>query len=186
MLVRNIMTEDVITVDADTSQQDAWKKIIDERIRQVPVIKEGKLVGIVSRTDLLRDMAPAMDDTLELLATPSVRDIMSVDPYTVSPETSFEEAAELMYEKRVGSLPVVEGDRLVGIVTRTDLFRTIVNMLGIGEEDIRMEFDFPSFEAFIDKASSLNDEYDPLSVLTYQLEDNDRFRALLRFRDREE
>lgn len=126
MNVQELMTEDVVTVDPDDTVTDARKTLIEKGIRQAPVWDGEKLHGIVSRTDLLRAF-PINEGDLYDWMNPELSEIMTPDPVTVSPDTDLRDAAQKMYEHRIGCLPVQSGDELVGILTRTDVFYFIAD-----------------------------------------------------------
>lgn len=132
--VKDCMTTEVITVEPDTSLAEARRLMKDHRIRRLPVVDHGKLVGIVTWGDI-REAQPSWASTLSIyevhyrLAKTPVKDIMTRDPITVSPETSLPKAALMMLEYKIGALPVVEGKRVVGIITETDVLRAMVREL---------------------------------------------------------
>jgi acetoin utilization protein AcuB len=102
------------------------------RIRRLPVVDDGALVGIVTWTDLVRIRPPAIGGrwTMPNLAVAAtVRHLMTTDPITADPEMSVEDAAAIMRRRKIGGLPVVDGQRVVGIVTESDLFDFFVEAL---------------------------------------------------------
>jgi acetoin utilization protein AcuB len=113
----------------------AHKLMAQEKIQQMPVVKDGKLVGIVSERDVLKAY-PSSVTTLSvweitaLLEKIKVKDIMVKDVLTVQEDASIEEAARKMADHKIGSLPVLNGDELVGIITEADLFNIMLEMLG--------------------------------------------------------
>ena len=144
MRIRDIMTYNVVTVPSNTPVNHASEIMRTHRFERLPVVDKGKLVGIVTKDRLLR-AAPSSATSLSvweltyLLAKMTVAEIMERDVVTVTPDTSVESAVALAQEKRVGSLPVVEDDRVVGIVTTNDFFLKIFNvMLGVGEAGTRL------------------------------------------------
>ena len=144
MHIRDIMTYNVVTVPSNTPVNHASEIMRTHRFERLPVVDKGKLVGIVTKDRLLR-AAPSSATSLSvweltyLLAKMTVAEIMERDVVTVTPDTSVESAVALAQEKRVGSLPVVEDDRVVGIVTTNDFFLKIFNvMLGVGEAGTRL------------------------------------------------
>jgi len=185
MFVKDYMTRDVVSVFANESTQEAWQSIIKEHIRQVPVMKDEKLVGIVSRTDLLRGMQTVSGEaSLGDLMNPSVTDVMTPDPLTVHPEDGIEDAAKKMFEERIGSLPVtLENGTLVGMLTRTDLFRALVQIIGIGEESVRIQMESNDYKELLDEADDLSDEMVPLSTLIFHAgKGGPEWKSLFRFR----
>ena len=130
--VKDWMTRRVITVDPRTSLPDAHKLMRTNNIRRLPVVERGRLVGIVTRSDI-REASPSEATTLSIwemhyqLSKLSVAVIMTKDPYTVTPDTTIKDAAKLMYTHKFGGLPVVNdaGD-LQGIMTESDIFRILI------------------------------------------------------------
>ena len=145
MLVRNKMTPNLITASPDTTLADALKLTRGNRIRHLPVVQQGRLVGLVTDRDLRLAMPPvwASDtDHHELrnaLHTRSVREVMVTTIITTAPDAPIEEAARKLYEHRIGCLPVLEADELVGIITETDLLRAFVELFGADESGTRIE-----------------------------------------------
>ena len=146
MLVKNWMSRRLITVDPQKSMQDAINLMRDNRIRLLPVVENGRLVGIVTDRDLKR--ASASDaTTLEihelryLLSEIRIKDIMKKKPITVNENLTIEETAEILLKNRISGVPVVEnGDRLVGIITQTDIFRVLISLTGIGSRGLQYAF----------------------------------------------
>jgi acetoin utilization protein AcuB len=145
MLIRDVMTTNVVTIPSSTSLAEA-KRIMDfHHLRRVPVVDKGKLVGIVSR-DALDRSGPSKLTTFSihelsyLLSKITVKEIMVTDLVTVSPDTTVEEAVTLSQGRGVGCALVVEDGRLVGIATTNDFFYKIVNpILGIGKPGSRIQ-----------------------------------------------
>jgi len=133
MLVRERMKRDPVTVKKDDSFRYALKLIRKEGIRHLPVLDGKKVVGIVTDRDL-RQSAPSPATTLEvhelnyLLERLKVEAIMTKQVITVAPDSSLLEAAKLLLTHKIGCLPVVEHDELVGIITEGDLLRALVEL----------------------------------------------------------
>lgn len=134
LLVRDLMTEKVETVRPDDDLNEVYDLMDARRIRHVPVIEEEELVGLVTQRDLLRGaLAEAtglpMSAQRDLLRSVRVETVMIVEPTTVEPDTTLREAGELLMEHKLGCLPVVEGNELVGILTEADFVRhTLENL----------------------------------------------------------
>ncbi len=131
-LVRNWMSREVVTVSPETTLPEAHRLVMEKRIRRLPVVKDGKLVGIVTRSDI-RGAQPSSATVLNvwelnyLLARLKVEEIMTPNPHTVSPEATIGEAAQVMLEHKIGALPVVEKDgQVIGIITESDIFSMVV------------------------------------------------------------
>ena len=143
MRIRDMMTSNPITVDSETLVLDAQKLMREKRIRRLPVVDKGKLVGMVTQHDLLQ-ASPSPATSLSvyelnyLLAKMKVKEIMKKNPVTVTPDTPFEDALKVGQEKRIGSFPVVENGKLVGIATESDIIRFLTRALGIKEEGSRV------------------------------------------------
>ena len=144
MLVRDIMRTPVVTIQSDTTLPEAIRLAAQRGIRHLPVLEEGKLVGLVSDRDLKRAMASSatsleVHELTYLLDKVRVREIMARAVITITPLFPIEEAARLMVQERIGALPVTEAGDLVGIVTETDLLELFVNTMGAGEPSGRLE-----------------------------------------------
>jgi acetoin utilization protein AcuB len=131
-LVKNWMTHDVITITPETTLPEAHKLMTDYRIRRLPVMKDGRLVGIVTRGDIRG--AEASDATSlsvwelnYLLSKLKIKEIMTHHPIVISQEATIDEAAQVMLENKISGLPVVDyHGELVGIITESDIFRIVV------------------------------------------------------------
>jgi len=144
MLVRDVMTSNVVTIPSSTPVLEAERILEFHRFERLPVVDKGKLVGIVTKDDLLKaSPSPATSlsrgELLYLLAKLTVKEIMKKKVVTVSPDTTVEQATAIAQANRVGCLPVVKNDRVVGILTTNDIFYKVLNPLfGIGEKGSRI------------------------------------------------
>lgn len=134
MKVRDRMTKDVVTLGVDEPIKRAWELVEEKKLRRFPVMKGDVLVGIVTDSDLRNATASSIVLTEKkyhdfLLETVKVESIMTADPKTVTPDMDLKDAARLILELKVGGLPVVEGGKLVGIITETDLINALVELL---------------------------------------------------------
>jgi acetoin utilization protein AcuB len=133
MLVIERMTDQPVIVTGDMTVKDALDTIQERHVHHLPVVdSEENLVGIVAEKDLLR----ARNDDL-------LRDIMTRDVVTVTEYTALEEAARIMADHKISSLPVMRNGKLVGIVTETDLFRVFLELLGAREPGVRLTMLIP-------------------------------------------
>lgn len=162
MLVKDVMTPEPVTIQADANVSEAASILRKRRIGGIPVMEGERLVGIVTETDLLSllDVGELSDDLwlpspLEIIEIPirefvnwektrkaltdisesPISDIMSTDVIYIDENAEIEEAAKLMLSEGIARLPVVKGDRLVGIVTRQDIVRGIGTAFPEGSED---------------------------------------------------
>jgi len=144
MLVRDFLTPGVITITPATTLPEAIRLARERGVRHLPVVEEGKLVGIVSDRDLKQAMAsPAtgleVHELKYLLDRLAVREIMTRAVITIEPTAPVEEAARLMVAERISALPVMDGDRLIGIVTETDVLNLFLRAMGAGEPSSRLD-----------------------------------------------
>lgn len=122
MLVKNRMTQEPTTIEADELLIRASHKMYSGGFRRLPVVSGSKLVGIISDRDL-REHRGHLEHT-------KVNGVMTENPITTSPETPVEEAARIMMERQIGGLPVVDDGRLVGVITVTDVMNAFLDMMG--------------------------------------------------------
>ncbi len=138
MLVREWMTKDPITLGPQTSLFRAWKLMKDRRIRHLPVMEDGRLVGIVTDRDL-RLVLPSPATALEahelnyLLDKLTVSEAMTKDVVTTTPSASIADATRALLRNRIGALPVLAGPILVGILTRADALEALNSVTAAGE-----------------------------------------------------
>jgi acetoin utilization protein AcuB len=149
MLVQHWMTRNPIAIEADSPFLEARVIMREKKIGHLPVVDGGKLIGVVTDRDI-KEAAPSGATTLDvyemnyLLFKMKVRDLIKREPITVKPRNSVEKAATLMYEHKVGCLPVVdEAGALVGIITGRDLLGVMVDILGYKEKGTRVAFEVP-------------------------------------------
>lgn len=134
MNVSDIMTKDVVTLQEEESLREALALLQRHRIRHVPVVSGTRLIGIVTDRDLKR-ATPSLLSGIDREAFDRVLDetrvgqVMTRNPYTVTPTMSLKEAARILIDQRFGALPVIEGGRLAGIITETDLLKALHDML---------------------------------------------------------
>lgn len=128
MIVGKLMTSNPVTVNASDTLAVASKKMEAGRFRQVPVLDNGQLVGILTDRDL-RQYSGYLERT-------RVDAVMSSHPFSVRPTTRVETAAHLLMTNKIGGLPVMENGKLVGIVTSSDLLGALVALLGTSDEGV--------------------------------------------------
>jgi acetoin utilization protein AcuB len=137
------MSRPPIVIGPEMSIHDAVALFKKERIRRAPIVKGGKLVGIVSEKDLL-NASPSPATTLSvwemnyLLSKLTVAEVMTKSVITITEDTPIEEAARIMADNKIGGLPVVKGSRVVGIITETNLFKMFLELMGAREKGVRV------------------------------------------------
>jgi acetoin utilization protein AcuB len=144
MLVKERMSHPVITVHPEMQIQEALKMMRDQKVRRFPVVDgRGRLVGIVAERDLLHAQ-PSEATSLSiwevnyLVSKITVERVMSKKVITIAEDTPLEEAARIMADNKIGGLPVVREDKVVGIITETDLFKIFLELLGARESGVRL------------------------------------------------
>ena len=150
MFVHDRMSSPAVVVQEKESFQDALRLMRERQCRRLPVVdQKGKLVGIVSERDLLY-ASPSEATSLSiwevhyLLAKLRVKEIMTPEVITTTPDTPIEDAARLMVTHKIGGLPVVDGrQELVGVITETDIFQAFVEMLAGGHPGVRLTLEVP-------------------------------------------
>ena len=120
------MIPDPITITANATISEAIELMKINSIRHLPVVsEENTLEGFLTLVDLKQGLIPSM------LGDLSLQDLMIKEPITVHPDDDVETAAQLIYNHKIGGLPVVTEGKLVGIITATDILRTFIDMMGI-------------------------------------------------------
>ena len=130
-LVRDLMSSPPVIIDPDATLAEAEARMEEARVRRLPVVdREGRLVGIISRGDVREGLSataasnPYAPEAQEQWLT--VADVMSSPVITVTPDTPIWRVADLMLQHKIGGLPVVEGGRVVGVITESDIFKLVV------------------------------------------------------------
>jgi len=144
LLVQDSMSREVVTLTPETTAAEALKLCRERGIRHLPVMQDDRLVGMVSDRDL-RSATPALGDPARAAALEEivVSGVMSREVATAHPEDPIEMAANAMRERGIGSLPVVEDGRLVGIITSSDVMEALVRLVGAHEPGSRIEVSMP-------------------------------------------
>lgn len=129
-LVKDSMTAPVISVSSETVLSDARKIMTDKKVRRLPVVDNDKLVGIVSFTDVLEAKLATAEslniwELSQQALTMQVKDVMTAEVRSVEQDATISDAARLMLEQKVSGIPVTDNDKLVGMITESDLFRLI-------------------------------------------------------------
>jgi len=143
MFVRDYMTTSPVTVTPEDSLGEALRLMKEHSIRRLPVMAKGKIAGLVTEQDLMK-ASPSSATSLSiweinyLFPKIKIKDIMTKEIFTVTPETILEEAALLMQENQISTLPVLDGDKLVGIITESDIFKAFIDVLGLNHPSMRV------------------------------------------------
>lgn len=148
MHVRSKMTKEPVTITKQTTIADALELMRKHNIRRLPVLENNKLVGIVTDRDL-SEVSPSPATSLSvfeinyLLAKMKIKDVVPKNQkvVTISPDAFVEEAAIIMREHKIGALPVVEKNKLVGIITETNIFDAFIELLGVKEQGCRIDIE---------------------------------------------
>lgn len=144
MFVREYMTANPITITTDISVPDALRLMREKKVRRLPVVdKRGKLVGIVADDDLLyASPSPATSlavwEITDLLSKLKVEKVMTREVVTIEDDCPLEDAARIMRENAIGGLPVMRGGSLVGIITESDLFESLLELFGARRSGVRL------------------------------------------------
>lgn len=143
MFVKSKMTANPFTISPDQTIPDAHEIMAEHGVKRLPVMKNGKLVGIVSKEDITQASPSkattfSMGEITYLLSKTKISQIMSKNPITISSNALLEEAALLMRNNNVSFLPVVDDNKLVGIITESDIFDSFIELLGFREPGTRL------------------------------------------------
>jgi acetoin utilization protein AcuB len=133
MFVKQVMTAPAVTVGPESYAGEATALLQEGGFRHLPVVRYGKLVGMVSERDLRVARA--------LVEEPRVGTIAHEDVVTVDPAAPIEDAAALMLRHKIGALPVVQHGQVIGIVTESDIFRTVIRVMGVLEPSSRLQLE---------------------------------------------
>ena len=188
MFVGERMTRHPVTILETASIDDGLHLMRERKVRRLPVLDEwGKMVGIVSDKDLLH-AAPSPATSLSvyelhyLLSKLTIKQVMASPVTTVAMDTPLEEAARIMADQKIGGLPVLDQDELVGIITETDIFKILIELLGARTYGLRVTIDVPERKGVLAKlAQALADKGGNLiSLVTYAAPLPDRVRITLK------
>jgi acetoin utilization protein AcuB len=168
------MSKSVVTIDVNDSMQDAIKQLKEHSIRTLPVMKKGKLVGIVTDRDLKRASASdantlEIHELLYLLTKIKANEIMTKNPITVPPDYTTEETAQVLLAFKISGAPVVNGGgQVVGAITQTDLIRVLISLTGVGKGGIQFGFQIEDRPGSIKEVEDIIREYGGriVSILT--------------------
>ena len=144
MLIKEFMHSDVVTITSDALLSDAQKTMTEQNVHRLPVVDGGKLVGLLTQDRINKTVKhPGIQianplQYLSILAEMKVKDVMETKLITVEPNSTAEYALALGQKNRVGTLLVAEGDKLVGILTTTDIYRFTSDALGLSRQGVQI------------------------------------------------
>ena len=191
MLVNSRMSKYPLTISPEESLSGAHKYMRDQKVRHLPVVEvETKMIGLIAEDDLLK-AEPSSATSLSvweihnLLMEVKVKSVMVKDVITTTEDTPIEEAAHLMLDHKIGCLPVLRDDSLVGIITESDIFRTLMELLASREKGLRITLEGPNKAGELAKITkAVADEGGYISACgTFNLEDTAKKGITLKVRN---
>jgi acetoin utilization protein AcuB len=174
MFVRNWMSAPPVTIPRTVPVQAALAFMEKRRIRRLPVVENDRLVGIVTKSDLSSARGKEL----------AVEDVMAKRPISVAPDETLERAAQLMLQKKISGLPVVEDKKLVGIITESDVFRALCEILGLSEAGARVVLTVPESGDLLGTIGSRLNGLALRSLATYHNSAAGRWEVVIRVRGR--
>ena len=147
MLVGQIMSQKIVTISPDKRVGQALKLMQKHQIRHVPVMEHDRMVGWITSRDLREVLLASMLEEIK------VGDVMVQAPLSVTPDTEVEEAARLTHEHKIGGMPVMQGEKLVGVITMLDLISAFIAMLGLLKSSSRLDLLLPNRSEALDAAT---------------------------------
>jgi len=142
MLVKDVMKSPVLSVGPETTLEEAYKLLLEKGIRHLPVVAEGRLLGIITDRDI-RLATSHLNPEGPCPGCARVEEVMTKEVVTAHPLDPVEEAARVMRHRKIGSLPVLEDGEIVGIVTGIDLLDALLRLTGVTEPSGRLEVRLP-------------------------------------------
>jgi acetoin utilization protein AcuB len=174
MLVKYWMRKAVITIDVDDSMHEAMSRMKDYHVSLLPVLKKGKLVGVITDRDLKR--ASASDATtleihelLFLLSKVKAGEIMTKDPVTVPPDYTLEETAAVLFKNNISGAPVLDDHgRVVGTISQREIFKALISLTGLEKRGVQFAFEAEDRPGSIKEITDIIREYGGrlVSILT--------------------
>ena len=168
MIVQEVMVQDLITIEKEESLYRAQDLMVTHSVRHLPVVEGWELMGIITESDIRGAFILGSRDTSSHPdpRKMKVRDHMTRNPMTVSPDTNIEDAALLIYKNKIGALPVVRGDRIVGIISIMDFLGLFVDMMGLIHSSSRIDVVMGKNQKNLDAVSTIirNHNIDIISV----------------------
>jgi len=165
MYVKNRMTANPYTITASAPITEAIELMRDKNLKRLPVVEGEKVVGILTLGDIQK-VSPTKATSLSifeinyLLLKTKVKDAMTKNTITIGPECLLEEAAVIMREKRIGTLPIVEDNKIVGIITESDIFDAFIDLLGFKEKGSRLTIEAKDVPGALADIAETFEQYD--------------------------
>ncbi len=183
MIVEEIMKRDVISLSKDHSLRDAIRVMNENNIRHIPITDEKRrLIGLVTDRDL-KEAGPSslLHDEKDNILDKPLSSIMKTDLITGHPLDFVEEVAAIFYEKKIGCLPIVSGEKLVGIITETDIFHTLVQLTGVHWPSSRIEIKVPNVQGKISEVVSCIEKHhvNILSILVHPDKKDENYKIMV-------
>lgn len=180
MFVKNFMSSPVTIASPEQTLAEALRIMEQTQVRRLPVVDHGKLVGILTRSDIHRVMGAG--------ATPMtvIKVVMTRDPETIAPDETLERAALTMIDYKISGLPVVDDGSLVGIVTESDIFRALVKMLGFENRGARLAMELSGSEDILERIRKHVGGLQVQSLVTHHDPIKDTWSVVVRVRGRVE
>jgi acetoin utilization protein AcuB len=191
MLVKFRMSKYPLTIGPEESLSDAHNYMNEQKVRHLPVVKsDDRMIGLIAEDDLLK-AEPSSATSLSvweihyLLMEVKVKAVMVKNVITTTEDTPIEEAAHLMLDHKIGCLPVIRDDKLVGIITESDIFRTFMELFAAREKGLRITLECPNKAGELAKITkAVADEGGYISACgTFQLDDTTKGGVVLKVRN---
>src|SRR5688572_30290660 len=178
MFVRSWMSAPAVVLPASTPVSDALEYMAIRKIRRVPVIRDGGLAGIVTRSDL-QEIA-ARHDASGRTNRIVLADVMKTPVLTVAPDDTLENASQIMLENEISGLPVLDGNRLLGMITESDIFEAFNEIMGTAESGARIVMTVPADTQLLDSLRRRLKGLSIRSLATYRGEDGGDWEVVVR------
>jgi acetoin utilization protein AcuB len=183
MLIEEIMIKDVTTLSPSNTVKDALQAMHLKKIRHVPIVTaEGEVVGIITDRDLKEIVPSSISEITDYsIYTITLAEIMTTSLITGHPMDFVEEAAVIFYDNKIGALPIVSNNKLVGIITETDLLYKYIELTGAHQPGSQIEVRVPNIPGILFEVSKVFHEQklNVLSVLVYPDKESDATKILV-------
>jgi acetoin utilization protein AcuB len=183
MLIEEVMSRDVLTLSPENSVKDALDIMRDKKIRHLPILSaNGTVIGIVTDRNLKEVLPSSVSEITDNSPYQTLlSEVMTKNPITGHPMDFVEEAAVLFYDNKIGSLPIVSNNKLVGIITETDLLYKYIELTGAHQPGSQLEVRVPNTPGILFEVSKVFHEQktNVLSVLVYPDKENEANKILV-------